>query len=175
MAPRSPGVCIWMSTPHHALTPPASAQPIGSRLEALALRHSIGGLLRSGCSSPPEVVEHEEFAANNFAFPVPGLQELAAMHTRWANSASGGVSTSRWTQGKLRLDASEILRSHSSQDPQCRIIPPACAGACAAHAVRCDWNASVASWKRAMRIGTTRASAIERGLHVTPSAYHWYI
>ena len=69
-----------MSTPHHALTPPASAQPFGSRLEALALRHSIGGLLRSGCSSPPEVFEHEEFAADDFAFPVPGLQELAAMH-----------------------------------------------------------------------------------------------
>ena len=66
------------------------AQPIRNRLEGLALRHSIGGLLRHGCTSPPLMIEHEEFAANNFAFPVPGIQELATWHTIWPNSKHGG-------------------------------------------------------------------------------------
>ena len=33
------------------------SQPIGSRLEALALRHSVERLLRSGCDAPPAMID----------------------------------------------------------------------------------------------------------------------
>ena len=62
----------------NAISPPR-------RLQALALRHSLGSLLSGGCAAlrpgrPPPIVEHDEDAGNNFGQAVPGLAGLQAQH-----------------------------------------------------------------------------------------------
>jgi len=141
------------------------AQAIPERLESLAMRHSLGRLLRLGCVVAPQLLEHEEFAANNFAFPVPGIQELAAMHTRWANKAGGGIHTSTWTTGKLSVDASELMRDHDLDDERrCEASPPVCIGDCDLDRLRCSWNATSAAYGRAMQKAVSLQSAAARGV-----------
>ena len=58
---------------------------VEKRLAGLGLRLALESLLREGCAEPPRAVFYDEFEANNFAVPVPGLRERASMHTRWTN------------------------------------------------------------------------------------------
>ena len=141
------------------------AQAIPERFESLALRHSIGRLLRLGCAVAPQLLEHEEFPANNFAFPVPGIQEVAALHTIWAGSKAGGIHTSTWTSGKLHWDAVELRHEHSPDgERRCAAAPPVCVGFCGLDKLRCSWNATASAYKEALRSPISAQSAAARGV-----------
>ena len=145
---------------------------IPERLEALAMRHSLGRLLRLGCPVAPKLLEHEEFEPNNFAFPVPGIQELAVRHARWANLKSGGTHTSGWTEGKLLLDSHAMLRHEARERhddvSRCLASPPVCVGHCGLDQLRCSWNASAAAYRASNRHPISYSSAEVRGV-----AYPW--
>ena len=67
------------------------------RLAALGLRLSLHSLLEHGCATPPKAVYHDDFTANNFALPVPGLPRVAMEHASWAGRSRGGIDISQAT------------------------------------------------------------------------------
>ena len=84
------------------------AQPASERLSGLHLRHDMDHLLTKGCAAPPAVLEHFDFAPNNYG-DVPGLPELAKQHTPEAVKARmdtmKGGRYAGWSKHWREMDA----------------------------------------------------------------------
>lgn len=135
--------------------------PLPRRLSGLGLRLSFHELLEQGCQTPPRAVHHDDFAANNVAVPVPGLDEVAVEHAAWATKAQAGPERGRRPSSftVLQLKADEAWLSEHDGDSFSSSCsggggagrPTRCAGDCRYEAMACSWNHSAESYRRQMR------------------------
>ena len=98
--------------------------PPPRRLAALGLRLSLHSLLEHGCATPPKAVCHDDFTANNFALPVPGLPRVAMEHASWAGRSRGGIDISQATTFYENADFAffEQVRFHMAPSQPIRLL-----------------------------------------------------